>query len=188
VKVGKFSSNEAACFQVGDRPQRRHALHWREGQVIAGDRLGPRPGMLGNGGGQLGHGGDDRTRTPHRRQRRLAVHRTARPPHPVRHQRGSGRSRCGAWWRPRSPTGTAARATRTCIPMSRSRTRCRPLMGADCPSTDGSCSRPRLRRRKPITPRWRTTSAEASASGSPNGPTRTQGCGRSERLSASTPL
>ena len=43
---------------------------------------------------------------------------------------GSGRLRCGAWWRPRSPTGTAVPATRTCTPMSRSPTRCRPLTGA----------------------------------------------------------
>jgi hypothetical protein len=38
---------------VGDRPQRRHALHRGEGQVIAGDRLGPRTGVLGDRGGQL---------------------------------------------------------------------------------------------------------------------------------------
>ena len=42
--------------------------------------------------------------------------------------------------------------------MSRSPTKCRPSTGAGCPSTDGSCSRPRWRRRKPTTPHWRTTS------------------------------
>ena len=35
----------AAARPVGDRPQRRHALHRGKGQVIAGDRLGPRPGV-----------------------------------------------------------------------------------------------------------------------------------------------
>jgi hypothetical protein len=38
---------------VGDRPQRRHTLHRREGEVIAGDRLGSRPRVLGDRGGQL---------------------------------------------------------------------------------------------------------------------------------------
>ena len=82
---------------------------------------------------------------------------------------GSGRSTRPAWWRPRSPIGTAALATRICTPMSRWRTRCRPSTDAGCPSTDGCCSRRRWRRRRPTTPPWSTTSAPASASGSPNG-------------------
>ena len=49
--VGAFDGRRRGL--VGDRPQRRDALHWGEGQVIAGDRLGPRPGMLGDRGGQL---------------------------------------------------------------------------------------------------------------------------------------
>ena len=49
--VGPFDGRRRGL--VGDRPQRRHALHRGEGQVIAGDRLGPRPGMLGDRGGQL---------------------------------------------------------------------------------------------------------------------------------------
>ena len=39
-----------------DRSATAHSadtLHRGEGQVIAGDRLGPRPGMLGDRGGQL---------------------------------------------------------------------------------------------------------------------------------------
>jgi hypothetical protein len=39
--------------RVGDRPQRRHRLHRGEGQVIAGDRLGARTRVLGDGGGDL---------------------------------------------------------------------------------------------------------------------------------------
>ena len=33
--------------------KRRHRLHRGEGQVIAGDRLGPRPRLLGDRGGDL---------------------------------------------------------------------------------------------------------------------------------------
>ena len=39
--------------RVGDRPQRRHRLHRGEGQVVAGNRLGPRPGVFGDLPGQL---------------------------------------------------------------------------------------------------------------------------------------
>ena len=128
----------------------------------------------------------DRTGPPRRRRGTRCGSSNNTPCTPGPAPTGSGRSRCGAWWRPRSPTGTAAPATPTCTPMSRSPTRCRPSTGAGCPSTDGSCSRPPWRRRRPTTPPWRTTSGPASASGSPNGPTRTHGCGRSEKSSAST--
>ena len=39
--------------RVGDRPQRRHRLDRGEGQVIAGNRLGARTRLLGDGGGDL---------------------------------------------------------------------------------------------------------------------------------------
>jgi hypothetical protein len=45
--------------------------------------------------------------------------------------------------------GQPGRRSRTCTPMSRWRTRCRPSMDAGCPSTEGCCSRPRLPRRRP---------------------------------------
>ena len=64
-----------------------------------------------------------------------------------------------AWSRPRSPTGTAGPATRTCTPTSRWRTRCRPSTDAGCRSTGGCCSRPTLPRRRPTTPRSNSTSA-----------------------------
>ena len=38
---------------VGDRPQRRDGLHRGERQVVAGDRLCPWPGVLGDLRGQL---------------------------------------------------------------------------------------------------------------------------------------
>ena len=40
------SSICAATVRVGDRPQGRHRLHRGEGQVIAGNRLGARTGLL----------------------------------------------------------------------------------------------------------------------------------------------
>ena len=57
-----------------------------------------------------------------------------------------------AWWRLRSPTGTAGPATPICIPTWRSQTRCRPSTGGGCRSTGGCCSRPTSRRRRPTTP------------------------------------
>ena len=39
--------------RVGDRPHARHRLDRGEGQVIAGDRLGARSRLLGDGGGDL---------------------------------------------------------------------------------------------------------------------------------------
>ena len=42
--VGPFDHRRHRRF--GDRPQRRHRLHRGERQVVAGDRLGPRPGVL----------------------------------------------------------------------------------------------------------------------------------------------
>ena len=76
--------------------------------------------------------GHDRTCPP--RGRRATPWRSSRstPCTPGRAPTGSGRSTSAAWSRPRSPTGTPAPGTRTCTPMSRSRTRCRPLTGAGC--------------------------------------------------------
>ena len=43
----------AATVGRSDRPQGRHGLHGGEGEVVAGDRLGPRPGVFGDLPGQL---------------------------------------------------------------------------------------------------------------------------------------
>jgi hypothetical protein len=51
VPVGTF--NHGRHTLVSDRPQRRHRLDWREGQVIAGDCLRSRPGVFGDMPGQL---------------------------------------------------------------------------------------------------------------------------------------
>jgi hypothetical protein len=51
VPVGTF--NHGRHTLVSDRPQRRHRLDWREGQVIAGDCLRSRPGVFGDLPGQL---------------------------------------------------------------------------------------------------------------------------------------
>jgi hypothetical protein len=76
---------------------------------------------------------------------------------------------------------------RICTPTWRWRTRCRLSMGAGCRSTVGCCSRPRWPHLRPTTPRWSSTSAAPSASGSPNDPAPTRPSGRSGKSSASTP-
>ncbi len=94
------------------------------------------------------------------------LHRTPRACSPGRDGTGSGRSTSAAWWRPRSPTGTAEPVTRICTPTSRSRTRCRPSTDGGCRSTDGCCSRRPWRPRRPTTPPWNITSATGWGCGS----------------------
>ena len=110
----------------------------------------------------------------------------SRPCSPGPGRKGSGRSTCVAWSRPRSPTGTAVPATRICTPMSRWRTRCRPSTGAGCRSTEGCCSRQRLPRRRPTTPPWSSTSATRWGCGSLRVPGPIRASGRSGKLSVST--
>jgi TrwC relaxase len=62
------------------------------------------------------------------------------------------------WSPPRSPTATLASATRTCTPMSRSRTRCRPWASGGCRSTVASCT-PRKSRRRNATEHFGVTTA-----------------------------
>jgi hypothetical protein len=71
-------------LRVGDRPQRRHRLDRREGQVKAGNRLGARTRRLGDGRGDLA--GIDRI-TVMLRSEELPRHLGA-DPRPIR---------CGDW-------------------------------------------------------------------------------------------
>jgi TrwC relaxase len=83
-------------------------------------------------------------------------------------RKGSGRSMSAGWSRLRSPIGTAGPETLICTPTWRSRTRCRPSTDGGCRSTDGCCSKPTLRRRRPTTPPLSSTSATIWGCGSPN--------------------
>jgi hypothetical protein len=62
-----------------------------------------------------------------------------------------------------------------------------PDLHAGCRSTDGCCSKPTLRHRKPTTPRSSSTCVRPWGCGLLNGPAPTRRSGQSERSSASTP-
>jgi hypothetical protein len=66
---------------------------------------------------------------------------------------------------------------------SRSRTRCKPSTDAGCRSTDGSCSKPPWRRRRPTTPPWNIISGTGWGCGLRIGPTPIRGSGRCGRSS-----
>jgi hypothetical protein len=74
----------------------------------------------------------------------------------------------------------------TCTPTSLLRTRCRPWTDAGCPSTEGCCSRPRWRSRRPTTPPWSSISVTGwgSVRGS-TGPGSGEAAGAGDRRRAS---
>ena len=145
--AGEFFARRAwpATEQMPGRWPGTIAKHSRPRSAVGRRlRLDVLPGEVGVdvvGGRRSGGGGGDRTGPPGCRSRRSAVPREARRVHPGPGRKGSGRSTSAAWSRPRSPTGTAAPATRICTPMSRWRTRSKPSTAAGCPSTDGCCSK-----------------------------------------------